>query len=116
MKHFSYIVSKDVTIDSKTAGKITDATRKFYSNTYFFHSDRSADAKKIFHLIGLTVRPNMPTFVIVRGEDEVDASLALRECLEDCFPGMIRFPADSADWKERYRLMSAPRANSNSKK
>ncbi len=73
MREFSYIVTDPAGIHARPAGELVKETAKYKSEITLVKKNRTADAKRIFAVMGLAVKHGEPITVRVEGEDEDNA-------------------------------------------
>ena len=81
MKKFNYTITDPVGIHARPAGLLVKEAAKFKSAVSVEKNGKTADAKKIFGLMGLGVKANDIVTVSADGADE-DAAI---EALENFF-------------------------------
>lgn len=83
MKEFQYKIKDGVGIHARPAGLLVKETEKFLSDIQIKMSDdRSADAKRLFALMGLGAAKDDVITVSISGEDEEVAAAAIKVFLE----------------------------------
>lgn len=83
MKEFQYKIKDGVGIHARPAGLLVKEAEKFLSDIQIKMSDdRSADAKRLFALMGLGAAKDDVTTVSISGEDEEVAAAAIKVFLE----------------------------------
>lgn len=83
MKTFSYVITDQEGIHARPAGEFVKAAKSFASSVKVAKGGKSADAKKIFGLMGLGVKQGEEIQVQVEGEDEEQAAAALETFLKE---------------------------------
>lgn len=73
MKTFKYIVSDELGLHARPAGILSKQAKNYQSDITISVGDKSADAKKIFALMGLGVKQGDTITVAVSGPDENSA-------------------------------------------
>ena len=83
MKEFLYKIKDGVGIHARPAGLLVKEAEKFLSDIQIKMSDdRSADAKRLFALMGLGAAKDDVITVSISGEDEEVAAAAIKVFLE----------------------------------
>lgn len=83
MKEFQYKIKDGVGIHARPAGLLVKEAEKFLSDIQIKMSDdRSADAKRLFALMGLGAAKDDVITVSISGEDEDVAAAAIKVFLE----------------------------------
>ncbi|MBQ8230308.1 MAG: HPr family phosphocarrier protein [Lachnospiraceae bacterium] len=82
MKEFRYIIKDAEGIHARPAGELVKEAKNFASAVKVVKGDKSADAKKIFGLMGLGVKQGEEIQVQIEGEDEQQAAAALAAFLK----------------------------------
>ena len=83
MKEFQYKIKDGVGIHARPAGVLVKEAEKFLSDIQIKMSDdRSADAKRLFALMGLGAAKDDVITVSISGEDEEVAAAAIKVFLE----------------------------------
>lgn len=83
MKEFQYKIKDGVGIHARPAGLLVKEAEKFLSDIQIKMSDdRSADAKRLFALMGLGAAKDDVITVSISGEDEEAAAAAIKVFLE----------------------------------
>lgn len=83
MKEFQYKIKDSVGIHARPAGLLVKEAEKFLSDIQIKMSDdRSADAKRLFALMGLGAAKDDVIMVSISGEDEEVAAAAIKVFLE----------------------------------
>ena len=85
MKSFEYTIKDELGIHARPAGLLVKKANEFASNVTIKKGDKSADAKRIFAVMGLGVKKADEITVCVEGEDEAKAS----EAMEQFFKGNL---------------------------
>lgn len=83
MKSFSYVIKDEQGIHARPAGEFVKAAKGFASSVTVIKGEKSADAKKIFGLMGLAVKQGEEIVVQVEGEDEENAAVSLENFLKE---------------------------------
>lgn len=83
MKSFNYVITDAEGIHARPAGEFVKAAKIFASTVKIEKNGKSADAKKIFGLMGLGVKQGDEIKVTVEGADEESAAEALETFLKE---------------------------------
>lgn len=81
MKNFEYVVKDESGIHARPAGLLVKQAKAFESNITVTKGEESADAKKLFALMGLCVKKDDKISVTADGADEAEAIKAIEEFL-----------------------------------
>lgn len=79
MKEFSYTITDPAGIHARPAGELVKEAAKYRSNIILDKQSKTADAKKIFAVMGLGVKNGEHLTIRINGEDEDNAAQALEE-------------------------------------
>lgn len=79
MKEFNYVVKDELGIHARPAGLLVKEAGKFESVITIKKGEKSADAKRLFALMGLGVKQNDEVVVTAEGADEAEAIAAMEE-------------------------------------
>lgn len=79
MKEFNYVVKDELGIHARPAGLLVKEAGKFESVITIKKGEKSADAKRLFALMGLGVKQNDEVVVTAEGADEAEAIAAVEE-------------------------------------
>lgn len=83
MKQFSYTITDPEGIHARPAGEFVKAAKSFESKVTIAKDGKSADAKKIFGVMGLGVKQGQTIDVTVEGADEETAAASLEDFLKN---------------------------------
>lgn len=83
MQEFSYNIKDEIGIHARPAGLLVKTAGKFKSVTEINCGGKSADAKKLFAVMGLGVKCGMTVTVTADGDDEVQAISELKKFFEE---------------------------------
>jgi len=83
MKRIVYTITDENGLHARPAGKIVAAAKNFTSDIHLIlpKSEKSADAKKIFAVMGLGIQKGDTIHIEAEGEDEETAALAMQNML-----------------------------------
>ena len=82
MKEFSYVLTDENGIHARPAGMLVKEAGKFQSTIKVTKGEKSADVKRLFALMGLAAKKGDKLDFKVEGDDEDNASQALKDFLE----------------------------------
>ena len=77
MKEFKYVVTDPEGMHARPAGILVKKANEFASKVTIEKDGKSADAKRIFGIMGLGVKNGQEVIIRTEGEDEEAASVAL---------------------------------------
>lgn len=83
MKEFTYKICDEVGIHARPAGLLVKKASEFVSDITIFKDERSADAKKLFAVMGLGVKKGDTVRVEISGADEEDALAGTEKFFKD---------------------------------
>jgi len=83
MKQFSYVITDELGIHARPAGLMVKAASVYKSSVTVAKGDKSADAKRIFGIMGLGVKQHDEITVTIEGEDENEAAQGLEEFIKN---------------------------------
>lgn len=83
MKEFVYKITDPEGIHARPAGLLIKEAAKFTSAITLKKGDKTADAKRIFAVMGLAAKKNEELTVTVEGADEAEAGAAMEAFLKD---------------------------------
>ncbi len=83
MKQFRYSITDPEGIHARPAGKLVKVSKQFQSAIAITKEEKSADAKRIFGIMGLGVKQSQEIQVTAEGEDEEEAIAALENFLKE---------------------------------
>ncbi len=78
MKEFTYKICDELGIHARPAGLLVKAASDFESEIMIYKGEKSADLKRLFALMGLSVKKDDTIRVTISGSDE-DAALTAIE-------------------------------------
>ncbi|MDF2588877.1 MAG: Phosphotransferase system, phosphocarrier protein HPr [Anaerocolumna sp.] len=82
MKKFDYVIKDDLGIHARPAGLLVKEAGQFNSTIMIQKGDKTADAKRLFALMGLGVKNADSITVTVEGEDEETAFDTIKQFIE----------------------------------
>ena len=83
MKEFSYKIKDEVGIHARPAGLLVKAATGFGADIKLFKGEKSADAKKIFSVMGLGAKKDDEIRITVEGDDEERVAEELKKFFEE---------------------------------
>ena len=83
MKEFTYKICDEVGIHARPAGLLVKKAGAFRSEITIFKNEKSADAKKLFAVMGLGVKTGDTVRVQILGEDEDIAAADMEKFFRD---------------------------------
>lgn len=82
MKEFKYVITDELGIHARPAGLLVKEAGKFQSDIKIKKSEKEADAKRIFGIMGLAAKKGDEIVLTADGADEADAITAIEEFLK----------------------------------
>ena len=82
MKTFEYTITDPLGIHARPAGMIATEAKKFAAEITVTKGEKSADARRLFALMGLSAKAGDVLTITCTGEDEEAACDALRLLLQ----------------------------------
>lgn len=83
MKSFTYTITDPEGIHARPAGLLVKEAKSYSSSITIKKDGKSADAKKIFTLMGLACKQGNEITVEISGDDEDAASAAMEKFLKE---------------------------------
>lgn len=83
MKEIKYVITDENGIHARPAGILVKKAKEFNSNIKITKVGKSADAKKLFNIMGLAVKKGDEIIVTIDGDDENVATQELQEFLSN---------------------------------
>lgn len=77
MKEFKYVITDPEGIHARPAGLLVKKANEFTSTVMIGKGEKSADAKRIFGVMGLGAKKGEEIFMTAEGDDEAAAIAAL---------------------------------------
>ena len=77
MKEFKYVIKDEIGIHARPAGLLVKAAGKFQSKIMLIKGDKSAEATKLFGIMGMGVKQGDEVTVTADGADEDTAISAM---------------------------------------
>ena len=85
MKEFRYVIQDPLGIHARPAGELVKALSHFQSELKLKKGEKSADAKRIFGIMGLAVRQGEEIVITAEGPDEEEAIQTAQTILQQQF-------------------------------
>lgn len=85
MKEFYYTIKDEMGIHARPAGLMVKQAKKFASTTTIRCGDRSADLKKLFVIMAMTVKQGEEVCITADGPDEDEAIQFLEQFFTEHF-------------------------------
>ena len=82
MKSFSYTIHDEMGLHARPAGLFVKAAQQYDSKIAVSANGKSADAKKLFAVMGLAVKQGTNITLTVEGSDEAKAALEFEAFLK----------------------------------
>ncbi|BCJ97821.1 HPr family phosphocarrier protein [Anaerocolumna chitinilytica] len=82
MKTFDYTVKDELGIHARPAGLLVRSASTFKSSITLKKGDKEADLKRLFAVMGLSVKKADTVTVVINGEDEDEALKAIKQFFE----------------------------------
>jgi phosphocarrier protein len=83
MAKFEYIITDNLGIHARPAGKLVKLAKSFNCNINIQSKGVDADLKKLFAVMGLGVKKEDTIIISCEGENETEAAAALEEFLKE---------------------------------
>lgn len=78
MVKFTFVVNDEMGLHARPAGLLVKEAAKCSSKVTVRKGDKSGDAKRIFNLMGLSIKGGEEVEIIVEGENEQEEAAALQ--------------------------------------
>ena len=82
MKTFDYVIKDELGIHARPAGLLVKEAGGYKSSIKIAKGEKSADAKKIFGIMGLGAKCGDTVTLTIEGEDEEEAAAKLEEFMK----------------------------------
>jgi phosphocarrier protein HPr len=82
VKKLEYVIKDELGIHARPAGLLVKEAGKYNSTIMIQKGDKSADAKRLFALMGLGVKNSDTITVTVEGDDEETAFDSIKQFIE----------------------------------
>lgn len=83
MKEFKYVITDKEGIHARPAGMLVKKANEFTSKVMIGKGEKSADAKRIFGVMGLGAKCQEEIFMTAEGEDEEKAIAELETFMKE---------------------------------
>lgn len=83
MKTFDYTITDSLGIHARPAGMLAKEAAKFNSEIKISANGKTADAKRIFGIMGMGIKCGCTITVTADGPDEADAASSLEKFLKE---------------------------------
>ena len=83
MQEFNYTITDALGIHARPAGLLVKEAGRFQSDVTIEKGGKSADAKKLFALMGLGVKSGETVSIKIEGNDENEATSAIKVFFAD---------------------------------
>ena len=83
MKEIKYVITDENGIHARPAGVLVKKAKEFNSDIKITKVGKSADAKKLFNVMGLAVKQGDEIVITIDGEDETTATKELEQFLSE---------------------------------
>lgn len=83
MKEFKYIITDENGVHARPAGVLVKKAKEFNSNINITKVGKSADAKKLFSIMGLGIKKGDEIIITIEGDDESTATQELEKFISE---------------------------------
>ena len=83
MKEFKYIITDENGVHARPAGVLVKKAKEFNSNINITKVGKSADAKKLFSIMGLGIKKGDEIIITIEGDDESTATQELEKYISE---------------------------------
>ncbi len=83
MKEFRHIIADPEGIHARPAGELVKLLKEYKSVVTINMNGKSADARRIFAVMGLGVKQGQEILITAEGEDEAEAVVALESFFQN---------------------------------
>ncbi|WMJ23985.1 HPr family phosphocarrier protein [Paludicola sp. MB14-C6] len=83
MKQFKFVIKDENGIHARPAGLLVKKAGEFSSSVMIQKGEKSADAKRLFAVMGLAAKKNDELTFTIDGEDEEQALSALQQFCDE---------------------------------
>ena len=83
MRQFEYTITDPMGMHARPAGQFVKEATGYESNITLTKQDKCVDAKKIFRIMGLSVKCNETVTITVEGPDEAAAAEKLEAFMKE---------------------------------
>lgn len=85
MKKFTYVITDEIGLHARPAGMLVKKAARFSCEIIIKNctNEKTTDAKKLFGVMGLSIKHNDPVEITFSGSDEEQAFLELQQFFEE---------------------------------
>ena len=83
MVKFMFVVHDEMGLHARPAGALVKEAAKCSSKVTLRKGDKTGDAKKIFNVMGLSIKANEEVEITVEGENEQEEATALEAFIKE---------------------------------
>ena len=83
MKEFQYAIRDKIGLHARPAGLLVQKSKTFQSDVFISFNGKKADAKRIFALMGLSIKTEDRITVQISGADEETAEKELEDFMKN---------------------------------
>lgn len=83
MVKFTFVVHDEMGLHARPAGALVKEAAKCSSSVTLRKGDKSGDAKRIFNVMGLSIKADEEVEVLVEGENEQEEAAALEAFVKE---------------------------------
>ncbi len=83
MVKFTFVVNDEMGLHARPAGALVKEAAKCTSKVTIRKGDKTGDAKRIFNVMGLSIKAQEEVEIIVEGEKEAEEATALQTFIKE---------------------------------
>lgn len=83
MVKFTFVVNDEMGLHARPAGALVKEATKCTSTVTIKKGEKTGDAKRIFNVMGLSIKANEEVEIIVEGEKEQEEAAALEKFVKE---------------------------------
>lgn len=83
MVNFTFVVKDEMGLHARPAGLLVKETAKCSSKVTIKKGEKSGDAKRIFNIMGLSIKGGEEIEIAVEGENEQEEAAALKAFVDE---------------------------------
>ena len=83
MVKFTFVVNDEMGLHARPAGALVKEAAKCSCKVTIRKGDKTGDAKRIFNVMGLSIKPQEEVEIIVEGEKEAEEAAALQAFIKE---------------------------------
>lgn len=83
MKEFKFIITDELGIHARPAGMLVKEAAKFQADIKVIKGEKTADAKRLFGIMGLAAKKGEELTITAEGADEAEAIAAMEAFLKE---------------------------------